>query len=290
MKSWFFPDYYLREIEELITAIAETKGEKPNLALANVLIHAQAVGVYLGKQVERAGGRGPFLKGRRTKGGREVGRRETPNKAFFWALRDIAEAVADGVLDPASGEVEQPAQPEPEAQEDTTKTELAETWELLIDAYQEHAPAAWPQMSRRPKLAKMGSRVQEGISYAGGRDEFVALFASALSKVPQFYLETYVRKGGKLRPAIDCALCLLSADRNHKELGVAGWRMFEWAELIDAGEKPKAVCAHPSEEFVAWTGTRWTYRRPMESDEILNHHRQVLVSAGLAPPDAMSQS
>ena len=61
--------------------------------------------------------------------------------------------------------------------------------------------------------------------------------------------------------------------------------MFEWCDLIDAGEAPKPDQRHPAEEFLSWTGTRWTYRRPELDDEFLEEQRQLLIAAGLGPAD-----
>jgi len=282
-ESWFFPDSYLREMEALVSAmyVVEGKSKKPDVK--DVLLMAQAFGVYMRGQVEKAGSIQNFLKGIRKKGGPAMGRTELPNKRYFEFLTFVAqqaEAVEQAIEDDVEPVIEER---EPVVEE---KTDLSDVWAQLLDAYQEHAPKTWPQLVRKPKLAKMGTRLQEGIDYAGGADEFVALFASALAKVPEFYRNTYVRKGAGLRPVMDCLLCLLSGDKNHRELGVAGWRMFEWADTLDAGEVMAPGIQHPSEEFLHWTGTRWTYKRPDLSDEILEQHKANLIAAGLGPADS----
>ena len=268
--SWFFPDEYLREMEALVAAIYQVEGKTKKPDIKDVLLMAQAFGVYFRGQVDKAGGVQQFLRGVRKVGGQPMGRTELPNKRYYEFLRFVMQN-------------DQQVEEVPEDQEVETGPSLAEVWEQLLDAYQEHAPKDWPAMVRRPKLAKMGTRVQEGIDYAGGVEEFVALFTSALTKVPDFYRNTYVRKNGKLRPALDCLLCLLSGDKNHKELGVAGWRMFEWADLIEAAAAPAPGTRHPSEEFISWTGTRWSYKDPFMADEEIERHKAALIAAGLAP-------
>lgn len=267
--SWFFPDEYLREMEALVAAIYQVEGKSKKPDIKDVLLMAQAFGVYFRGQVEKAGGVQQFLKGVRKVGGQAMGRTELPNKRYYEFLRFVMQS-------------DRQVEDVPEDQEIET-VDLAKVWEQLLDAYQEHAPKDWPAMVRRPKLAKMGTRVQEGIDHAGGVEEFVALFSSSLTKVPDFYRNTYVRKGGKLRPALDCLLCLLSGDKNHKELGVAGWRMFEWADLIEAAAAPAPGTRHPSEEFISWTGTRWSYRDPFMADEEIEAHKAALIAAGLGP-------
>ena len=265
--SWFFPDEYLREMEALVAAIYQVEGKSKKPDIKDVLLMAQAFGVYFRGQVDKAGGVQQFLRGVRKIGGEPMGRVELPNKRYYEFLRFVMQN---------DQQVEQERELE-------AVPDLAKVWNQLLDAYQANAPKDWPEMIRRPKLAKMGARVREGVDHAGGADEFVALFTSALSKVPDFYRNTYVRKGGKLRPALDCLLCLLSGDKNHKELGVAGWRMFEWADLIEAGAAPAAGLRHQSEEFISWTGTRWSYKDPFMADEKIEEHKAALIAAGLAP-------
>lgn len=283
--SWFFPDSYLAEMEALVAAMYVVEGKTKKPDIKEVLLMAQAFGIYMRGQTEKAGSIQHFLKGIRKKGGEVIARTELPNKRYYEFLRFVAEQ-KKLVEDAEFAGVEPTTKtgtPEPE----TPKApDLAAVWEQIVDAYQEHAPKTWPQIVRRPKLAKMGARLQEGISYAGSAEEFVALYISALKKTPEFYRDQYVRKGAHLRPVSDCLQCLLSADKHHKELGVAGWRMFEWSDLIDAGEAPTPGTRHPSEEFVSWTGTRWSHRDPFMADEEMDKHKAVLIAAGLAPASA----
>ena len=274
--SWFFPDSYLREMEALVAAIYQVEGKAKDPDIKDVLLMAQAFGVYMRGAVDKAGGLQPYLKGIRKEGGPQLGRTELPNKRYFQFLRFVSQIDDVNETQPA---------PTPVIEE---KPELstADVWSSLQDAYKEHAPSEWPQLTRRLPLAKLATRMEEGVSYAGSPEEFVAMFSSALSKVPDFYRTTYVRKGAKIRPVSDCILCLLSGDKHHKELGVAGWRMFEWSDLMDAGEAPKPGIKHPSEEFLYWSGTRWTYRRPELDDAILEEHRLILIAAGLGPADS----
>ena len=276
-RSWFFPDCYLREMELLCRELRRTKGEPipETIPLAEVLVMAQAFGAWKQGQVEKAGGIAAWLRGERLNG---RGRVEQRHKSYRKALDFVSAEEAD------HDEPEVTADPAAEAEAANAK-ELAKVWSQLQDIYAEHAPKTWPQLVRRSKLGKMGTRLQEGIDHAGGVDEFLALVASALKKVPDFYRETYVRKGARLRPVTDCILCLLSGDKHHKDLGVSGWRMFEWADLMDAGEVTKPGLRHPSEEFLCWTGTRWTYRRPDLDDDTLELHRQRLIDANLGPKD-----
>ncbi len=283
-ESWFFPDSYLREMEALVAAMYSVEGKAKRPDIKDVLLMAQAVGVYLHGQVDKAGSIQAFLRGIRKEGGPSIGRVELPNKRYYDFLRFAASTVtAADELDEIPGASDQQI----EETVDIKPSDLAKVWDQILDVYTENAPSTWPQMVRRPKLAKMGTRLQEGISHAGGSEEFVALFASALVKMPDFYRNTYVRMGSNLRPMLDCILCLLSADKNHRELGVSGWRMFEWADLMDAGAAPAPGVRHSSEEFLSWTGTRWSYRRPDLDDEILEEHRKILIDAGLGPADEL---
>lgn len=284
-QSWFFPDSYLEEMEALVAAMYEVEGKAKKPDIKEVLLMAQAFGIYMRGQVDKAGGIQYFLKGVRKKGGEVIARTELPNKRYYEFLRFVAhqaklvEDAEFAAIDPTT----ETGTPEPVVEKGP---DLAAVWEQMLDAYQEHAPNTWPQMVRRPKLAKMGTKLQEGIRYAGGAEEFIALFASALQKTPDFYRNQYVRKGSNLRPMLDCLMCLLSADKNHRDLGVAGWRMFEWADLIDAGEAPAPGTRHPSEEFISWTGTRWSYRDPYMADDEIEQHKANLIAAGLAPADS----
>lgn len=272
-RSWFFPDDYLREMEALCRELRETKGEPvpASIPLAEVLIMAQAFGAWKQGQVEKSGGIAAWLRGERRNG---QGRVEQRAKAYRKALDHVASEDVDHV------------EPEPEVQTEKPKSDLSDVWSKLQDLYQDKAPSTWPQLVRRSKIGKMSSRLQEGIDHAGGVDEFLAVFECALAKVPDFYREQYVRKGARLRPVMDCILCLLSGDKNHKELGVAGWRMFEWCDLMDASPEPKRPgLRHPAEEYVYWSGTRWTYRRPDLDDQFLEEQRELLIEAGLGPRD-----
>lgn len=287
-ESWFFPDSYLLEMEALVAAMYEVEGKTKKPDIKDVLLMAQAFGIYMRGQTKKAGSIQHFLKGVRKEGGPVIARTELPNKRYYEFLRFVAQQaklVEDAefnAIEPTTKKVTL-VEPEPVKEKGP---DLAAVWDQLLDAYQEHAPKSWPQMVRRPKLAKMGTKLQEGISYAGSPEEFVALFASALRKTPDFYRNQYVRKGANLRPMLDCLTCLLSADKNHKDLGVAGWRMFEWADLIDAGEAPAPGTRHPSEEFISWTGTRWSYRDPYMADDEIEQHKANLIAAGLAPADS----
>lgn len=284
-ESWFFPDSYLEEMEALVAAMYEVEGKAKKPDIKDVLLMAQAFGIYMRGQTEKAGGIQPFLKGVRKKGGDVIARTELPNKRYYEFLSYVSkqakavEEAMDADLDPTTA-------PEPVAPVEEKELDLSAVWEQLLDAYQANAPKTWPQMVRRPKLAKMGTKIQEGISYAGGAEEFVAAFASALHKTPDFYRNQYVRKGASLRPMLDCLICLISADKNHKDLGVAGWRMFEWSDLIDVSAAPAPGTRHPSEEFISWTGTRWSYRDPFMSDEEIDRHKANLIAAGLGPADS----
>ena len=285
VESWFFPDSYLAEMEALVAAmyVVEGKAKKPDIK--DVLLMAQAFGIYMRGQTEKAGSIHHFLKGIRKKGGPVIARTELPNKRYYEFLRFVAHQ-AKLVEDAEFSGIEpttETGQPEPVVEKGP---DLAAVWEQILDAYQEHAPKAWPQMVRRPKIAKMGTRLKEGIAYAGGAEEFVALYISALRKTPEFYRDQYVRKGAHLRPISDCLQCLFSADKHHKDLGVAGWRMFEWSDLIDASQAPAPGTRHPSEEFLSWTGTRWSHRDPLMPDEEIERHKEILIAAGLAPASA----
>ena len=283
-ESWFFPDSYLEEMEALVAAMYEVEGKAKKPDIKDVLLMAQAFGIYMRGQTEKAGGIQLFLKGVRKKGGDVIARTELPNKRYYEFLSYVSkqakavEEAMDADLDPTTA-------PEPVAPVEEKELDLSAVWEQLLDAYQANAPKTWPQMVRRPKLAKMGTKIQEGISYAGGAEEFVAAFASALHKTPDFYRNQYVRKGASLRPMLDCLICLISADKNHKDLGVAGWRMFEWSDLIDVSAAPAPGTRHPSEEFISWTGTRWSYRDPFMPEEEIDRHKANLIAAGLGPAD-----
>lgn len=281
-ESWFFPDTYLREMEALVAAVYQVEGKTKAPDVKDVLLMAQAFGVYVKGQVDKAGSIQSFLRGVRKVGGPKVGRTELPNKRYYEFLRYVASVTAE--VDELQ---EAPTEKAPEVKVEAPEVSTAKIWAQLQEAYREHAPKEWPQLTRKLPLAQMSTRIEEGIRYAGGAEEFVAMFASALAKVPEFYLTTYVRRGDKLRPVTDCILCLLSGDKNTKELGVAGWRLFEWADLMDAGEAPKPGLRHPSEEFLSWTGTRWSYRRPDLADDVLEEHRQALIEAGLGPADEL---
>ena len=287
-ESWFFPDSYLAEMEALVSAIYEVEGKAKKPDIKDVLLMAQAFGVYFRGQTKKAGSIQNFLKGIRKEGGPRIARTELPNKRYYEFLSYVArqaKLVEDAEfagIDPAT-ETATPAEPVEEAPK---TTDLASVWSKMQDLYQENAPKTWPQLVRRSKLAKMGTKLQEGIDYAGGVDQFLGVFASALKKVPDFYRNTYVRKGAGLRPVNDCILCLISGDKNHRDLGVSGWRMFEWADSLDAAEVMAPGIQHPSEEFLHWTGTRWSYKRPELSDEILDQHKANLIAAGLGPADS----
>ena len=149
---------------------------------------AQAFGVYMRGAVDKAGGVQAYLKGVRQEGGPALGRTELPNKRYFQFLRFVSQI--DDVNDTQPVE---PAEVKPVATS-------ADVWLQLQEAYREHAPSEWPQLTRRLPLAKLASRMEEGLSYAGSADEFVAMFVSALRKMPDFYRTTYVRKGDKIRP------------------------------------------------------------------------------------------
>lgn len=281
-ESWFFPDEYLAEMEKLVAAIYEVEGKVKRPDIKDVLLMAQAYGVYMRGQTEKAGSIQNFLRGIRKTGGHCIARAELPNKRYYEFLTYVAqqnELVAELEL----AETSKPAEPvaeEPKAQD------LAAVWSKMQDIFQENAPRTWPQLVRRSKLARMGTKLAEGIAYAGGAEEFLALFASALAKVPEFYRNQYPRKGAGLRPPSDCILCLISGDKNHRDLGVSGWRMFEWADSLDAGEVMAPGIQHPSEEFLHWTGTRWSYKRPDLSDEVLDEHKANLIAAGLGPANS----
>lgn len=280
-ESWFFPDSYLEEMEALVSAIYEVEGKVKRPDIKDVLLMAQAYGVYMRGQTEKAGSIQNFLRGIRKAGGHCIARAELPNKRYYEFLTYVAkqnELVAELEL----AETSKPAEP---VEEKSKSDNLAAVWSTMQDIYQQSAPKTWPQLVRRSKLAKMGTRLQEGIDFAGGVDEFLGTFESALNKVPDFYRNQYPRQGAGLRPVSDCILCLISADKNHKELGVSGWRMFGWADALDAGEVMAPGIQHPSEEFLHWTGTRWSYKRPDLSDEILDEHKAALIAAGLGPSD-----
>ena len=272
-------------MESLVSAIYKVEGKAKKPDIKDVLLMAQAFGVYFRGQTEKAGSIQNFLKGIRKAGGPRIARTELPNKRYFEFLTYVAaqhklvEEAEFAGIDPTT-ETVTPAEP---VKEEPKGADLAAVWSQLQDIYQEHAPKTWPQLVRRSKLARMGSKLQEGISYAGGVEEFLGAFASALAKVPEFYRNTYVRQGAGLRPVNDCILCLISGDKNHRDLGVSGWRMFDWADSLDASEVMAPGIQHPSEEFLHWTGTRWSYKRPDLSDEILDQHKANLIAAGLGP-------
>lgn len=271
-------------MEALVSAIYEAEGKAKKPDIKEVLLMAQAHGVYMRGQTEKSGGIQNYLRGVRKPGGPRIGRAELPNKRYFEFLTYIAtqcspiEEAEPAAIEPTTKTVT-PAKPAEEPK-------LSVVWSKLQDIYQESAPKTWPQLVRRSKLAKMGTRLQEGIDYAGDVDQFLGTFASALRKTPDFYRNQYPRQGAGLRPVSDCILCLISADKNHKELGVSGWRMFEWADFLDASEVMAPGIQHPSEEFLHWTGTRWSYKRPDLSDEILDEHKANLIAAGLGPVDS----
>lgn len=281
-ESWFFPDGYLEEMEALVAALYAVEGKTRKPDIKDVLLMAQAFGIYMRGQTERAGGIQAFLKGVRKKGGEVIARTELPNKRYYEFLSFVAKQAkaADEAID---ADIEPTTAAQPAIQVQEKGSDVQAVWDKMLDAYQANAPKTWPQMVRRPKLAKMGAKIQEGIAYAGGAEEFVAAFASALQKTPDFYRNQYVRKGANLRPMLDCLICLISADKNHKELGVAGWRMFEWSDLIDVATAPAPGTRHPSEEFISWTGTRWSYRDPFMDDGEIAKHKAALIEAGLAP-------
>lgn len=274
-------------MEALVSAIYEAEGKAKKPDIKEVLLMAQAHGVYVRGQTEKAGSIQSFLRGVRKPGGPRIGRTELPNKRYFEFLTYVAtqcspvEEAEPAAIDPTTKTgTAQPVVEEPES------TDLAGIWSQLQDIYQQSAPKTWPQLVRRSKLARMGTRLQEGIDYAGGVDQFLGSFKSALMKTPEWYRNSYVRKGSGLRPVTDCILCLLSADSQHRDLGVSGWRMFEWADSLDASEVMAPGIQHPSEEFLHWTGTRWSYKRPDLSDEILDEHKANLIAAGLGPADS----
>ena len=279
--SWFFPDSYLAEMEALVAAMYEVEGKTKKPDIKDVLLMAQAFGVYMRGQTEKAGSIQHFLKGIRKKGGSIVARTELPNKRYYEFLRFVAHQAK--LVEDAEFSTIEPTTETVTAEPEKPEVSTAKVWEQLQEVYKEHAPSEWPQLTRKLPLGKMTSRLEEGISYAGSAEDFIALYASALKKTPDFYRNSYVRKGAKLRPVTDCILCLLSADKNHKDLGVSGWRVFEWSDLMDAGEAPAPGTRHPSEEFVSWTGTRWSHRDPFMADEEIDMHKANLIAAGLAP-------
>lgn len=271
-------------MEALVSTIYEVEGKAKKPDIKDVLLMAQAYGVYTRGQAEKAGSIQNFLRGVRKPNGPRIGRTELPNKRYFEFLTYVAtqcnpiEEAEPAAIDPTTKTVT-PAKP---AEGPT----LSVIWSKLQDIYQQSAPKTWPQLVRRSKLARMGTRLQEGIDYAGGVDQFLGTFTSALMKTPEWYRNSYVRKGAGLRPVTDCILCLLSADSKHRDLGVGGWRMFEWADSLDASEVMAPGIQHPSEEFLHWTGTRWSYKRPDLSDEVLDEHKANLIAAGLGPADS----
>jgi hypothetical protein len=284
-ESWFFPDSYLQEMEALVAAMYSVEGKTKKPDIKDVLLMAQAFGIYMRGQTEKAGSIGNFLKGIRKTGGPVIARTELPNKRYYEFLRFVAQKAAEAEEE-IEAETELPAQPEPAKPVKhlaEKRPDLASVWEQILDAYQANAPRTWPIMSKRPTLARMGARLEMGIKYAGGAEEFVALFSTALHKMPSFYRNEYVRKGENLRPMLDCLTCLLSSDKHHKDLGVAGWRMFVWSDLIEVSAAPDPGTRHPSEEFISWTGTRWSYRDPFMADEEIEQHKAALIAAGLAP-------
>jgi hypothetical protein len=288
-ESWFFPDSYLAEMEALVSAIYEVEGKAKKPDIKDVLLMAQAFGVYFRGQTEKAGSIQNFLKGIRKEGGPRIARTEMPNKRYYEFLTYVSQQAklveeAEFAIDPTT-KTGTPAEPV-EEKEEPKAANLSAVWSKMQDLYQENAPKTWPQLIRRSKLAKMGTKLQEGIDYAGGVDQFLGAFASALNKVPEFYRNQYPRQGAGLRPPSDCILCLISGDKNHRELGVSGWRMFEWADSLDASEVMAPGIQHPSEEFLHWTGTRWSYKRPELDDEILDQHKADLIAAGLGPADS----
>ena len=287
-ESWFFPDSYLAEMEALVSAIYEVEGKAKKPDIKDVLLMAQAFGVYFRGQTERAGSIQNFLKGIRKEGGPRIARTEMPNKRYYEFLTYVSQqAKLVEEIEFAVKPTTKVGQPEPvEKKEEPKGANLSAVWSKMQDLYQENAPKTWPQLIRRSKLAKMGTKLQEGIDYAGGVDQFLGAFASALNKVPEFYRNQYPRQGAGLRPPSDCILCLISGDKNHRELGVSGWRMFEWADSLDAAEVMAPGIQHPSEEFLHWTGTRWSYKRPELDDEILDQHKANLIAAGRGPADS----
>lgn len=272
LRTWFFPDDYLADIEQLIRIrlTAEGKAQPKTLPAADVLVMAQAVGLWAQKLIERYGSVDAWLKQWQNGPARGVD------------VEHLAETFAE-VLRGQHLTNAQPSEP-------TTKPgAIPQTWARIQDLYNEKKPATWPAMSRRLKLGQMATRLEEGIAHAGSIAEFLSLFESALLKVPEFYRGEYVNKGGRKRPATDCLLCLLSADKNHKELGVGGWRMFEWADLIEAGQaNSQAAWRHPAEEFCKWTGTAWTHRGPFFalSEVEQQQKKRELIEAGYAPADS----
>ena len=242
-------------MEALVSAIYKVEGKAKRPDIKDVLLMAQAHGVYMRGQTEKSGSIQNYLRGVRKPNGPRIGRTELPNKRYFEFLTYVATQCSPS------------EDAEPAAIDPTTKTvtpaeapTLGAIWSKLQDIYQKDAPKTWPQLVRRSRLAKMGTRLQEGIDFAGGVDEFLGTFESALNKVPDFYRNQYPRQGAGLRPVSDCILCLISADKHHKELGVSGWRMFGWADSLDAADVMAPGIQHPSEEFLHWTGTRWSYK------------------------------
>ena len=152
-ESWFFPDGYLAEMEALVAAIYEVEGKAKKPDIKDVLLMAQAFGVYMRGQTEKAGAIQNFLKGIRKSGGPRIARTELPNKRSFESLSLVARQamlVDDAEfagIDPTT-ETGTPAEP---VAEEPKGPDLADVWSKLQDIYQEHAPKTWPQLVRRSK-------------------------------------------------------------------------------------------------------------------------------------------
>ncbi len=281
-RSWFFPDDYLAEMEVLVRLRyrMSNKPQPRKVSMGEVLVQAQAVGLWTQGLIERHGGIDQWLK--QWQDGPAKGMNiEDPCAKLSLQMAEASETGdLSKLVEFKSADTSEPT---------PTAGAIPETWGRIQELYNDKKPTSWPPIAKRLKVAQMSTRLAEGIEHAGGIAKFLSLFESALLKVPEFYRTQYVNKGSRKRPATDCLLCLLSSDKNHKELGVAGWRMFEWADLIGADQPTKQTAwRHPAEEFCKWTGTTWTHRGPFfELDELEQQQKKRdLIEAGFAPADS----
>lgn len=291
-------------------------GREPSAS--TLALFALALGWYESGAIARAGSFRRFAVGYRTeRAGQPVGYGFGPCGPFRAAYRLILKAEAMGLLAGDPLPVTEPApaprqprqkrqapkpvprqqEPEPEVQQQEPEPKPARkkpagpstVWEEILDAYEAHAPATWARIKRRPPLSgSLPAKLREATDFAGGGPELVALVASALRSVPPFYRDTYpTGQGGRPRPASDFLLCLFSGDSRRKDLGVSGWRLFEWADLLDVAPTATEIEAARIEKRktipAMWFGNGWRYGTNCTTPEERRKARQDLAEYGDGP-------
>ena len=287
---YFLPDQAIKEADQILEALGEG-----NRSITAQIFFAQVLCWYRTGAIAKAGGVSRFEAGFRRAGDlKPIGVVASKNGAITKAHKLIRKAEDLGLLD---GEVKVdpeplfPPEPPISKQRDTPSPKSSSPqptpkpepkgptlWQQFTEAYCEAAPKTWAKPSSRMQPGGLDKRLVKAAKVAGGSERLMAMVISALLNVPRFYRETYPKRDGKLRPAKDFLACLLSGESRNRDLGTEGWRLFEWAEVMDDAPPQKVIRC-------SWTSHDWKYQAGMsEADKL--EARTLLFEAGQGPhPD-----